>query len=140
MVGRDFGYDEEEGGYPTATIPPMLYTSPVLFKKQLRWLQWPVKYRLLTTGHALTGRACMRLMISVEFIWCYDAIFSVLTRTSQPPGPVGTPLDPNGDGAVGIFVLNNADGKLFDPSGMMCAVCVILHFSLHICPRRCLPL
>ena len=60
--------------YPTAYIPMLLYTSDVLHRSKLHWLQWPVKYRLLTTSHSNTGRGFQWLLMHFEHIWCYDAV------------------------------------------------------------------
>ena len=52
----------------------LLYTSDVLHRSKLHWLQWPVKYRLLTTSHSNTGRGFQWLLMHFEHIWCYDAV------------------------------------------------------------------
>ena len=54
---------------------------------KLHWLQWPVKYRLLTTSHSNTGCGFQWLLMHFEHIWCYDAVFSTLTRAMEVPGP-----------------------------------------------------
>ena len=72
---------------PTAYIPMLLYTSDVQHGSKLHWLQWPVKYRLLTTSHSNTGRGFQWLLMHFEHIWCYDAVFSTLTRAMEVPGP-----------------------------------------------------
>ena len=107
----------EEGAidYPQAVIPPLFYESVVINGEVLRWVQWPVKYAMLSTGHALTGQAAKKLVFRLEFFWCHDAAFSLLTRAAFPPPPCGTNLA-GLEGAVGITVLNNANGRFFDPS------------------------
>ena len=68
---------------PTAYIPMLLYTSDVQHGSKLHWLQWPVKYRLLTTSHSNTGRGFQWLLMHFEHIWCYDAVFSTLTMRAR---------------------------------------------------------
>jgi hypothetical protein len=109
----EFPYDEEVQSYPTAYIPMLLYTSDVLHGSKLHWLQWPVKYRLLTTSHSNTGRGFQWLLMHFEHIWCYDAVFSTLTRAMEVPGPVGASLAARA-GCAGIVVMNNARGDFFD--------------------------
>ena len=118
----EFPYDEEAEGYPTALIPMLLYTSDVLHGSKLHWLQWPVKYRLLTTSHSNTGRGFPWLLMHFEHIWCYDAVFSTLTRAMEAPGPVGDSLAARA-GCAGIVVMNNARGNFFD--------CESLALGLH---------
>ena len=55
--------------------------------------------------------------MTFEFFWCYDALFSTLTRLTHPPGPIGTPLA-DCKGAAGIRILNTSDDKLFDNEGL----------------------
>ena len=88
----------------------LLYASDVLHGSKLHWLQWPVKYRLLTTSHSNTGRGFQWLLMHFEHIWCYDAVFSTLTRAMEVPGPVGASLAARA-GCAGIVVMNNARGE-----------------------------
>ena len=113
----DFPYQEEEKSYPTAILPVLMYTSEMIMGSTLHWLQWPIKYRLLSTSHANTGRQFGWMMMTFEFFWCYDALFSTLTRLTHPPGPIGTPLA-DCKGAAGIRILNTSDDKLFDNEGL----------------------
>lgn len=113
----DFPYQEDEKSYPTAILPVLMYTSEMIMGTTLHWLQWPIKYRLLSTSHANTGRQFGWMMMTFEFFWCYDALFSTLTRLTHPPGPIGTPLA-DCKGAAGIRILNTSDEKLFDNEGL----------------------
>eukprot|EP00966_Prymnesium_polylepis_P106267 2461728-Prymnesium_polylepis.1 len=99
---------------PTAVVPPLLYESRVIRGKKLFYVQVPVKFGMLNTTHALTGRAAEKLMLTIDYVWCHDAIVSAMTRASQPPPPIGVPLA-GLQGAVGIRVLNNMNGRFFDP-------------------------
>ena len=43
--------------YPQAVIPPLFYESVVINGEVLRWVQWPVKYAMLSPVHARARRA-----------------------------------------------------------------------------------
>lgn len=111
------GFGWQGQGYPSAIIPPLLYKSDVIFGSKLCWIQWPLKYRMLTTGHANTGRGYKWFLQTFEKIWCYDAVFSSLTRAMEPPGRIGEDLSLR-TGCSGILALNDPDGSFYDEDGM----------------------
>ena len=108
------GYSTDEEPDPTAVIPPLLYTSKKIRGEVLHYMQVPVKYGMLHTTHALTGQSAKCLMLTLDYYWSYDAVFSAMTRASEPPPPVGHSLSGR-NGAVGIAFVNKANGRFFDP-------------------------
>jgi len=63
----------------------------------------------LTTTHANTGRGFLWYLAEFEYVWCFDSIFSALTRAMEPPGPVGAPIVGR-RGCFGVRVLKNEKG------------------------------
>ena len=113
----EFGVDPDTGSFPTAIIPPLFYESAEIRGVKVYWVQWPIKYAYVNTGHSLTGQERLRLMMSFEYFWCHGAVFSGVTRAREPPPKVGEPLT-DLEGAIGIMLLNKANGRVFDPSYM----------------------
>jgi hypothetical protein len=56
-------------------------------------------------------------MMTFEHFWGHDAAFSTLTRATVPPVKVGTSLQ-NAGGAIGLRLLNDPSGKLYDPAAV----------------------
>ena len=111
------GFGWQNPGYPVAIVPPLLYKSDKIFGQQLCWIQWPLKYAMLTTGHANTGRGYRWFLQTIEKVWCHDAVFSSLTRAMEPPGPVGESLTDR-NGCSGIINLVDPSGTFYDVDGM----------------------
>ena len=104
-------------GYPTAILPWLMYQSAEIMGEVLHWLSPPWKYRLLTTTHANTGRGFLWYLAEFEYVWCFDSIFSSLTRAMEPPGPVGEPILGR-KGCFGVRVLKNERGDFYNPTGL----------------------
>ena len=90
-----------------------------------------MKNRLLVTGHSLTGQARSKLLLTLDYMWCYNAPFSLCTRASVPPPPVGSSLV-GANGAIGIRMLNR--NRFFDPSYLALGLhpkVAILYFDVY---------
>ena len=94
-----------------------MYESGSRYGQKTYWIQLPLKYYMLSTVHALTGRGCDVLMLHLNYFWCHGAVFAALTRAKYAPPPVEVPLA-GLPGVVGICELNRLNFKLRDPSGV----------------------
>lgn len=66
----DLGWVAEARAYPKAALPVLMYKSQELYGRVLHWLQYPVKYGMLSTAHSRSGRSYKWLMHHWEVCAC----------------------------------------------------------------------
>lgn len=107
-------FDKDDSGmYPVTTITWQTYESTSVAGEVLRWRALPLKYQMLETANSLQSKGKARILITADFVWTWDQLFTLVTRATEPPPAIGGSLK-DAVGCIGLLCLPSGV-DVFDP-------------------------